>query len=114
MRGVQFKLIHNLIPDNNFSNILTTSNWFKEELAEEKKSHNDNYVSYIKRQEFELYDMLEDPFEQNNIINDQKYSSTVATLKKELVKWMKQQGDDGIETEMTVCDRKGFNHRGCN
>ncbi|MEE3240866.1 MAG: sulfatase [Pseudomonadota bacterium] len=114
VRGLQFKFIHNLIPDNNFSNILTSSNWFKEELAEEKKSHNDNYVSYIKRQEFELYDMLEDPFEQNNIINDQKYSSTVATLKKELIKWMKQQGDDGIETEMTVCDRKGFNHRGCN
>ncbi|MBQ77656.1 MAG: sulfatase atsG [Cellvibrionales bacterium] len=114
VRGEQFKLIHNLIPDNNFSNILTYNHWFKEELAEEKKTTNDNYARYVKRPEFELYDMVKDPFEQNNIINEPKYSHQVTALKKELVKWMEQQGDIGIGTEMTVCDRKGFNHRGCN
>ena len=114
VRSEKFKLIHNLISDNNFSNILTFNNWFKEEIAEEKKSSNDNYDGYVKRPEFELYDIVKDPFEQNNIINEPQYFPQVAALKKELIKWMKQQGDDGIETEMSVCDRKGFNHRGCN
>ena len=114
VRGEQFKLIHNLIPNNNFSNILTYNHWFKEELAEEKKTTNDNYARYVKRPEFEFYDMVKDPFEQNNIINEPQYSHQVIALKKELVKWMEQQGDIGIGTEMTVCDRKGFNHRGCN
>ena len=86
---------------------------FKDELAEEKKASNDNYAGYVKRPEFELYNVIKDPFEQNNIIGAPQYSLQVAALKKELSRWMQQQGDLGIETEMSVCNRKGFNHRGC-
>ena len=114
VRGEKFKLIHNLIPDNNFSNVVTHNRWFEEELAEEKKAANDNYAGYLKRPEFELYNIIKDPFEQINIINQPQYTRQVAGLKKELAKWMEQQGDLGIETELSVCDRKGFNHRGCN
>lgn len=113
VRSEEFKLIHNLLPANNFSNILTSDSWFKDELAEEKKASNDNYAGYVKRPEFELYNVIKDPFEQNNIIGAPQYSLQVAALKKELSRWMQQQGDLGIETEMSVCDRKGFNNRGC-
>ena len=114
VRGKKFKLIHNLIPGNNFSNVVTNNSWFKEELATEKKAANDNYAGYVKRPEFELYNIIKDPFEQINIINQPQYTRQVNGLKKALARWMEQQGDLGIETELSVCDRKGFNHRGCN
>ena len=34
VRSEEFKLIHNLLPENNFSSILTGDSWFKDELAE--------------------------------------------------------------------------------
>lgn len=114
VRGEKFKLIHNLIPENNFSNVVTNNSWFEEELATEKKISDDNYAGYVKRPEFELYNIVKDPFEENNIIDQPQYTRQVIALKKELAKWMEQQGDLGVETEMSVCDRKGFNHRGCN
>ena len=88
VRIEDFKLIHNLIPANSFSNILTSDSWFKEELAEEKKVSNDNYARYVKRPEFALYKVIKDPFEQNNIIGAPQYSLQVAALKKESSQWM--------------------------
>ena len=93
---------------------MTNNSWFKEELATEKKAANDNYAGYVKRPEFELYNIIKDPFEQINIINQPQYTRQVNGLKNALARWMEQQGDLGIETELSVCDRKGFNHRGCN
>ena len=114
VRDEKYKLIHNLMSDNIFSNILTNKSWFKEELAIEKKISGDNYAGYEKRPEFELYNIIKDPFEQKNIISQPQHSRKVAALKKKLARWMEQQGDLGIETELAVCDRKGFNNRGCN
>jgi hypothetical protein len=42
-----------------------------------------------------------------------KYNKELTVLKNKLAAWMEQQGDSGIAIELSVCERKGFNHRGC-
>lgn len=113
VRTKRLKLIHNLIPNNTFSNILTKGTWFKDELKIEQKQGRENYSGYLKRPEYELYDIVNDPFEQKNIINQPSLQKEVAALKSNLTSWMRQQGDQGIESELAVCDRKGFSHRRC-
>ena len=99
--------------DGNFSNILTQDPWFKEELAAEKKLGNDRYARYVTRPEYELYDVINDPFEQINLIDQPDYKMSVKSLKRYLEDWMVEQGDRGIDTELSVCERKGFAHRRC-
>ena len=113
VRSKRLKLIHNLIPDNTFSNIMTSGKWFKQELAQEQKKDRKNYTRYLKRPEYELYDIVSDPFEQKNIINQPSLQKEVAALKSNLTSWMRQQGDQGIKSELAVCERKGFSHRRC-
>ena len=113
VRTKRLKLIHNLMPDNTFSNILTTGKWFKDELKLEQKTGQKNYMAYLKRPEYELYNIVKDPFERENIINQPQYQKEVVALKSHLFEWMKHQGDKGIESELSVCDRKGFSHKRC-
>jgi hypothetical protein len=101
------------MPKNSFSNILTAGEWFKEELKQEQGNSQTNYSGYLKRPEYELYDIVTDPFEQKNIINDLRYQKDIVLLKNNLTEWMSQQGDQGIKSELAVCERKGFSHRRC-
>lgn len=113
IRSKRLKLIHNLIPENTFSNIMTSGKWFKQELVQEQQQGRKNYTGYLKRPEYELYDIVSDPFEQENIIEQPQYQKELKTLKSQLTAWMRQQGDQGIESELAVCERKGFSHRRC-
>ena len=79
----------------------------------EKKLGQKKYTGYLKRPEYELYDIINDPFEQVNIIQQPHYQKEIAVLKSNLIDWMRQQGDKGIESELAVCDRKGFSHKRC-
>ena len=60
-----------------------------------------------------MYDLVSDPFEQENIIDLSKYQAEIKDLKNKLTEWMWEQGDKGVATELAVCERKGFPHRGC-
>ena len=113
IRGENFKLIHNLMSDGEFSNVVTQNPWFKGEVKAEKKIKKQNYSRYVKRPEYEFFDIVNDPFEQINLIDEPQYQSEIAALKNKLSVWMVQQGDLGIETELSVCDRKGFSHKRC-
>lgn len=113
IRSDNYKLIHNLMPNNEVTNIVTVDEWFKSELEVEKNQAGNNYARYIKRPEYEFYDLTNDPFEQVNLINQPQFKQDISALKKELSAWMRQQGDLGIETEFSVCERKAFSHRKC-
>jgi N-sulfoglucosamine sulfohydrolase len=113
VRGEKYKLIHNLLPDNDFSNVVTSNPWFKEELRAEKNMGGDNYARYVKRPEYELYDIVNDPFEQINIINQPQYANEFSALKAQLEEWLLAQNDSGIEKELSVCERKAFPHKRC-
>ena len=54
----------------------------------------------------ELYDVLNDPLEMNNLADDPQHSETIAGLRKELERWMESQGDKGIETELAANSHK--------
>ena len=41
----------------------------------------------------EFYDIINDPYETNNLINDPAYADTVARLRDELEKWRKETND---------------------
>ena len=61
---------------------------------------------YNHRPAEELYDLRTDPFEMTNLASDPSFSQIRARLEIALNKWMKQQGDHGIETELNALSRK--------
>lgn len=54
----------------------------------------------------ELYDLQQDPWEMNNLENDANHTKTKANLSAELDRWMKQQGDEGMKSELKVKKHK--------
>ena len=50
----------------------------------------------------ELYDLRKDPHELNNLADNSAGQKILASLRKKLDAWMKQQGDLGMEAEMAV------------
>jgi hypothetical protein len=91
------------------------SNWFQQELADEVIAGTDRYLSYLKRPRFEFYELERDPFELQNLVGQLNASQTIELerMQTHLYQWMREQNDQGVQTEMAVCQRKGFSHRGC-
>lgn len=54
---------------------------------------------YTRRPPEELYRTADDPYELNNLINDEGYAAQKQALIKELDNWMEQQGDPGIPVD---------------
>ncbi len=61
---------------------------------------------YQHRPAEELYDLRVDPYELKNIAADPANRELVASLRKRLEDWMKEQGDRGVETEMLAFERQ--------
>lgn len=56
----------------------------------------------------ELYDLKNDPYSLNNLINNPKYKGIIRQMRIKLKKWMKEQEDEGEKTELKayehMCD----------
>jgi arylsulfatase A-like enzyme len=48
---------------------------------------------YHQRPAQELYDLRNDPFEQNNLASNPRHAARVKQMRAELEAWMKDQGD---------------------
>ena len=105
MRSVRvgrYKYIHNLRPDayhSNHSDILRNDGrgayWDSWDAAAEREPISAAIVrSYSTRPEFELFDLLIDPFERNNLADHSEYQTTLRKLRVELSDWTTEQGDD--------------------
>ncbi|WP_165499725.1 sulfatase family protein [Pedobacter frigidisoli] len=105
VRTAQYLYIRNLNFKEKFSNVLTSSNLFKQWMD----TNPERSQGYVIRPEEELYDVINDPYNLNNIAADAKYSNTKKLLKNQLALFMKQQGDKGIETEMKALSRQPKN-----
>lgn len=57
---------------------------------------------FTMRPAVELYDIANDPFEQHNLASRPEHARLIESLRTRLHRWMNQQGDRGIETEMLV------------
>ncbi|WP_347839572.1 sulfatase [uncultured Draconibacterium sp.] len=56
-------------------------------IAEEKVNR------FLKHPQFELYDLVNDPWEMNNLADKDEFQAKITGLKMKLEKWMQEQGD---------------------
>lgn len=106
VRSATHKYIRNLQHDKPFHNIVTErdvegywSSWVKSAKTDPRAAR--LVDRYQRRPAEELYDIQRDPYEQNNLAADPAQRERLAELRTVLDGWMKQQGDLGIETELT-------------
>ncbi len=113
VRSKDYRLIWNVNHKNEFQN-LVTGGYGPFESWERKAEEGDPFAKwrvshYKKRPEFELYDLRVDPYELNNQADNPNYREIKKRLKKELDRWMEQQGDKGAETERNALERMSEN-----
>ena len=61
---------------------------------------------YRQRSGEELYDVVADPYEWNNLADNPEYAETKRELRRELLRWMKDMGDLGQQTEMEALEHQ--------
>ncbi len=104
--------IRNLNPEGMFQCVSTHGRNYKEINdgvwgSWKEKARTDTFAAervrmYQHRPAEELYDLTKDPHELKNIATDPAQQKLLASLRKKLDAWMKQQGDSGMEAEMAV------------
>ena len=114
VRSNKYKYIQNLSYDEPFYNVVTAKDkarpgyiLYESWLENAKNDEELNWVKHYKKRPFEeLYDLENDPYEKNNLADHPEYFEVKKGLEAKLYSWMKQQGDDGIETEMNAISRQ--------
>ncbi len=109
IRNENYKLILNLNHESKFTNACSQSPEFqsmveKAEAGDETARH--LVQAYHYRPAIELYDLKTDPLEMHNLADDSQYTVTVKNLSAQLYAWMKEQGDEGIGTELRANERQ--------
>jgi N-sulfoglucosamine sulfohydrolase len=105
VRDSHYLFIHNLEPESSFQNVVTRSALFISWMAKDPVKAS----FYIKRPEFELYDVINDPQQLLNLAADPSLKAVQGKMKEKLEAFMNQQGDKGIATEMDANNRKPKN-----
>ncbi len=108
VRSERYKYIWNLNWKEPFKNVITEGEILKtwRKLGEEDPAIAARARFYQYRSEEELYDLQQDPWELNNLAEDETLAAVKAELRAVLLKWMQQQGDEGIATEMQVTSQR--------
>lgn len=110
VRSSQYKYILNLNSSTPFYNMVSTAengiyqSWI--DATEEGSERRIYVMKYKHRPKEELYDIQKDPYEMNNLANNPKYDDVKKKLAQELKRWMEQQGDEGIDTELRAIKRQ--------
>ena len=110
VRDHRYRLIWNLNYQNKFTNACTKADYFQSMVRKAQsgdKTAKTLVDKYHYRPEFELYDCQTDPLEMKNLASDAQHADTIASLKAELDRWMKSQGDMGKETEIEAVLHQG-------
>lgn len=106
VRSDKYLYIHNLNHQAEFSNVLKDSELLQSWLTSENEEEVKRAQFYIKRPEIELYDVENDPYQLHNVADQSALQEVKEELKEELAAYMKQQGDQGVETEMKAFTRQ--------
>lgn len=112
LRTPTHKYIRNLNPEGMFQCVTTHGHDYKEidhsmwGSWKQKASTDDFAAKRVRMFQYrpaeELYDLIKDPYELNNLADKPTHQKLLASLGKKLDAWMKQQGDRGMEAEMAV------------
>jgi uncharacterized sulfatase len=111
IRSRRFKYVWNFTPEIKFQNACINSNIFKswQEKAATDADAAEKVRRYEHRPEEELYDVIKDQYEWNNLADDPKYARVKAGLRKRLLKWMDAMGDKGQQTELEAFEHQTRN-----
>ena len=108
----RYKLILNLNHEEPFSNLVVKSDrsviwtsWMEAAKAGDAKAAKLVH-RYRHRPAVELYDLANDPYEMTNLADKAGLKAVQTRLRAELDAWMKQQGDQGVASELKVKARK--------
>jgi len=112
VRSKTHKLILNLNHQTLFQNTLTHNtdkggywkSWVEKAKTDPAAAKLVN--AYQKRPAVELYDVVADPYELNNLAGAADLARVQQQLQQKLTAWMKQQGDQGVATELAVKSHK--------
>ncbi len=104
----RWKYILNLNADAEFKNTEINTPLFK---SWERKGVTDAFAHeqaarYRRRPPVELYDLQHDPYEMTNLAGQPDQKTNLARLRAPLDLWMKQQGDEGVKTEMEATEHQ--------
>jgi len=101
-RNDKFLYIRNLTPEAQFHCTTFKDAFFKswEAIADQNEFAKHQVERYASRPAEELYDVINDPFNQHNLAEDPAYAKTLKKMRKSLDAWMARCGDKGQETEM--------------
>ncbi len=108
IRSEKYKYILNIHFDTKFQNNVTEQknpDWTGFWLTWKEKAKTDfNASKLVKKFQFrpkvEFYDIVNDPYELNNLADDPKYQKELNKMGKLLKKWMEEQGDLGHQAEV--------------
>lgn len=108
VRSKRYRYIQNLNHEALFYNMITVKHdIYKLWLSNARNKEELNWVKrYQKRPFEELYDLENDPFEKHNIAESPNMKDLKTELSFELKRWMEQQGDKGLTTEMEALSRQ--------
>jgi len=113
VRSEKFRYILNLTPEATFKNLTINGPTFKSWI---RKGETDSIAKelaykYQHRPAEELYNVVNDPFEMNNLAENPMYAKEKKELKEKLLSWMESQGDKGQQTELEAVDHLANNQK---
>ncbi len=108
VRDSRHKLILNLAPQNTYTIAgihkgQPITSWQEDAKTDPELSTRINWL--FRRPAEELYDLQADPYEMRNLADDSQLAAVKTRLRAQLAAWMAQQGDKGLETELTAMSR---------
>ena len=111
IRNGRFKYVANLKYGTEFQNTLTETDkggywrsWLRDRSSNPRAAR--LVERYRRRPREELYNLDNDPLELNNLAADARYRPVLTDLRSRLRAWMREQGDEGIATELNAGGRE--------
>jgi arylsulfatase A-like enzyme len=93
----KYKLIWNLLYNQPYINIhIESKDWYQSWLDVQTEEARFILNRFKNRPEFEFYDVEHDPYELNNLYDQNMHTDNVNELKEAMHAWMTAQGDQGI------------------
>ena len=111
VRTDRYHYIRNLNHDSAFHNVLIGKDRAYWPAWVERAKTDPHAAAVVRRYQHrpaeELYDVRNDPYELNNLADDPALQRVKADLAGQLSRWMEQQGDRGVATELQAFERQG-------
>ncbi|MCA9059554.1 MAG: hypothetical protein KDA85_13700, partial [Planctomycetaceae bacterium] len=109
VRDQRYKYIRNLAPENTYSiggihKGEPITSWTQDAAKDPALAARIEWLFH--RPAEELYDLQQDDLEQTNLADDPALADVKARLSEQLDEWMRQQKDQGMETELKAPERQ--------